>query len=117
MRDIVSLLGVVFQEASPCNKPLMVRQPYPPPILPHLSYKILSLPRVASVPALAPPGCIFAGIHSGPGDIVDALTRSGSFAFLSDLFYTESLFELPDFRIARVMPKVRPHNSLRQACT
>jgi hypothetical protein len=57
------------------------------------------------VPALAPPAGIFAGIHSRPGDLVDALTRSGSFAFLSDLFYTERLFELRDFRIARVMPK------------
>ena len=33
------------------------------------------------------------------------LTRSGSFAFLSDLFDTERLFELRDFRIPRVMPK------------
>ena len=33
------------------------------------------------------------------------LTRSGSFAFLSDLFDTERLFELRDFRITRVMPK------------
>ena len=40
-----------------------------------------------------------------PGDLVDSLTRSGSFAFLSDLFDTERLFELRDFRIARVMPK------------
>jgi hypothetical protein len=33
------------------------------------------------------------------------LTSSGSFAFLSDLFDTERLFELRDFRIPRVMPK------------
>ena len=33
------------------------------------------------------------------------LTRSGSFAFLGDLFATERLFELRDFCIARVMPK------------
>jgi hypothetical protein len=39
------------------------------------------------------------------GDLVDSLTRLGSFAFLSDLFDTEHLFELRDFRIARVMPK------------
>jgi hypothetical protein len=38
------------------------------------------------------------------GDLVDSLTRSGSFAFL-DLFDTERLFEILDFRIARVMPK------------
>jgi hypothetical protein len=35
----------------------------------------------------------------------DSLTRSGSFALLSELFNTERLFELRDFRIARVMPK------------
>ena len=46
---------------------------------------------------------IFAGIHSRPGDLVDLLTRSGSFAFLSDLFDTERLFELPDFG-ARARP-------------
>jgi hypothetical protein len=39
------------------------------------------------------------------GDLVDSLTRSGSLAFLSDLFDTQRLFELRDFRIARVMPK------------
>ena len=33
------------------------------------------------------------------------LTRSGSFDFLGDLFDTERLFELRDFRIPRVMPK------------
>ena len=33
------------------------------------------------------------------------LTRSGSFAFLSDLFDTERLFELRDFLVTRVMPK------------
>jgi hypothetical protein len=37
--------------------------------------------------------------------LVDSLTRSGSFAFLGDFFATERLFELRDFRIARVMPK------------
>ncbi len=34
-----------------------------------------------------------------------ASTRSRSFAFLSELFDTERLFELRDFHIARVMPK------------
>ena len=48
---------------------------------------------------------IFSDIHSRPGDLVDFLTRSGSFAFLSDLFDTERLFELHDFRIPRVIPK------------
>jgi hypothetical protein len=53
----------------------------------------------------APAAGLFAGIHSRPGDLVDLLTRSGPFAFLSDLFDTERLFELRDFRITRVMPK------------
>ncbi len=35
----------------------------------------------------------------------DVLTRSGSFAFLHDLFDIERLFELRDFHITRVMPK------------
>jgi hypothetical protein len=39
------------------------------------------------------------------GYLVDSLTRSGSSAFLSELFDTERLFELRDFRITRVMPK------------
>ena len=39
------------------------------------------------------------------GDLVDSHIRSGSFAFLSDLFDKERLFELRDFRLARVMPK------------
>ncbi len=48
---------------------------------------------------------IFACIHSRPGDLVDLLTRSGSFDFLCDLFDTGCLFELRDFRIPRVMTK------------
>jgi hypothetical protein len=55
--------------------------------------------------APAPTVGIFADIHSRPGDLVDLLTRSGSFAFLSDLFDAERLFEVRDFRIPRVMPK------------
>jgi hypothetical protein len=55
--------------------------------------------------APAPTAGLFAGIHSRPGDLVDLLARSGSFAFLSDLLDTERLFELRDFRITRVMPK------------
>ncbi len=44
-----------------------------------------------------------------PGNLVDSLTRSGSFAasFLTELFDTECFFELRDFRIVGVMPKVR----------
>jgi hypothetical protein len=62
-------------------------------------------PRHAPVAAPAPTAGVFAEIHSRSGDLVDSLTRSGSFAFPSDLFDTERLFELRDFRIARVMPK------------
>jgi len=56
-------------------------------------------------PAAAPASAagIFAGILSRPGDLADNLTRSGSFSFLCDLFDTERLFELRDFRISRVM--------------
>jgi hypothetical protein len=43
------------------------------------------------------------GIHSR---LVKILTRSGSFAFLSDLFATDRLFELRDFHSVRVMSKV-----------
>jgi hypothetical protein len=66
-----------------------------PPLLPH------------NPPAAAPAHTagIFVVIPSRPGDLVDSLTRSGSFAFLSELFDTERLFELRDFRIARVTPK------------
>ena len=64
------------------------------------------LPCHAPVTTPHPPAVgVFAGIHSRPGDLVDILTRSGSFAFLSDLFDTERLFEIRDFRITRVMPK------------
>ena len=52
-----------------------------------------------------PTAGIFAVIHSRPDDLVDLLTRSGSFSFLNDLFDTECLFEFRDFRIPRVMPK------------
>jgi hypothetical protein len=62
-------------------------------------------PRHAPVSAPAPTAGVFAGIHSRSGDLVDRLTRSGSFVFLRDLFDTERLFELRDFRMARVMSK------------
>ena len=55
--------------------------------------------------APAPTEGILAGIHSRPGDLVDLLTMSGSLDFLSDLFDTESLFEIRDFRITRAIPK------------
>jgi hypothetical protein len=76
-----------------------------------------SLPSSSSLPESPPPPHnlppaspvsavgIFTGIPSIPGDLVDSLTRSGSFVFLSELFDTECLFEFRGFRIARVMPK------------
>jgi hypothetical protein len=62
-------------------------------------------PRDAPAAAPARTAGIFAGIPSRQGDLVDSLTRSGSFSFLSELFDTERLFELRDFRIVRVTPK------------
>ena len=58
---------------------------------------------VTDLPVSVPPPT--AGIHSRPGDLVDSITRSGSFVFLGDLFVTDRLFELCDFRISRVMSK------------
>jgi hypothetical protein len=62
-------------------------------------------PRDAPTGAPAHIAGIFADIPTRPGDLVDSLTRSGSFSFLSELFDTERLFELRDFRIDRVMTK------------
>ncbi len=66
-----------------------------PPLPPH------------DAPAAAPARTagIFPVIPSRQGDLVDSLTRSGSFSFLNELFDTERLFEFLDFRIARVTPK------------
>ena len=82
--------GVVAPSSLPSSSSLPQ-----PPLPPH------------SAPAAAPASAteIFAGIPSRPGDLVDNLTRSGSFSFLCDLFDTERLFELRDFRLSRVMPK------------
>jgi hypothetical protein len=77
----------------------MVLQPLPPSHLPLLSHSFLSFPVMLLWQQ------VFAGIHSRAGDLVDSLTRSGSFAFLSDLFDSDRPFELRDFRIIRVMPK------------
>ena len=84
----------------------MVWQPLPPSHLPPLSHRLLSFSvmLLRQYPWPAPSGGVFPGIHSCP-DLVDRLTRSGSFAFLIDLFDMECLFELRDFRIVRVMPK------------
>jgi hypothetical protein len=81
----------------------MVRQPLPASRLPPPSHSLLSFP----VMLLRQHLLLLQEYlrESTLGDLVDSLTRSGSFAFLSDLFDTERLFELRDFRIARVMPK------------
>ena len=46
----------------------------------------------------APTAGIFDGVHSIPGDLVDLLTRNGTFAFLEDL-HTTGLWDLRNFRI------------------
>ncbi len=81
---------------------LMVRQPLPPSHLPPLSHSLLSFPAMLHLLLLQ---VYLQEFTLALGDLVDSLTRSGSFAFLSDLFDAEHLFELRDFRIARVMPK------------
>jgi hypothetical protein len=84
--------------AAPSSLPSSSSLPQPP-----------LLPRDAPAAAPAPTAGVFAGIHSRPGSPRrqphKQLTRSGSFAFLSDLFDTERLLELRDFLLARVMPK------------
>ena len=81
-------------ESVPSSLPSSSSLPQPP-LSPH------------NAPAAAPASTtgIFPDIPSRPGDLVDNLTRSGTFDFLSELFDTERLFELRDFRIARVTPK------------
>jgi hypothetical protein len=78
--------------AAPSSLPSSSSLPQPP-----------LFPRDAPSAAPAPTAGTFAGIHSR--ESVDMLTRPGSFAFLSDLFDTQRLFELRDFRIGRVMAK------------
>jgi hypothetical protein len=64
------------------------RGPPPPP------------PAAASASAREAPGAgIFDGVHSIPGDLVDLLTRNGTFAFLEDLHETGPLWDLRIFRI------------------
>jgi hypothetical protein len=44
-------------------------------------------------------------VHSIPGDLVDLLTRNGTFAFLEDLHETGHLWDLRIFRIPRLVPR------------
>ena len=55
-------------------------------------------PPSAHVPNLT----IFHGLASSPGDIVDNLTRNGSFAFFEQLHARGDLFRLLDYRINRI---------------
>jgi hypothetical protein len=47
----------------------------------------------------------FDGVHSIPGDLVDLLTRNGTFAFLEDLHETGRLWDLRNLRIPRLVPR------------
>jgi len=44
-------------------------------------------------------------LHSIPGDLVDLLTRQGTFAFLEGLHQSGQLWALRDFRIPRLVPR------------
>jgi hypothetical protein len=44
-------------------------------------------------------------VPSIPGDLVDLLTRNGTFAFLEDLHETGRLWDLRNFRIPRLVPR------------
>jgi hypothetical protein len=78
----------------------MVLQLLPPSHLSPLSHSLLSFPVM-----LLRQHLLLLQVYLRESTLADILTRSGFFAFLSDLFDTERLFELRDFRIARVMPK------------
>ena len=60
-------------------------------------------PPPAHPPPAPPPNLtIFHGLSSSPGDIVDILTRNGSFAFFEQLHASGDLFQLLDYRINRI---------------
>ena len=64
-------------------------------------------PAAVAASAGATPGAgIFDGVHSIPGDLVDLLTRNGFFAFLENLHETGRLWDLLNFRIPRLVPRV-----------
>ena len=64
------------------------------------------MPPFAAASARAAPGVsIFDGVPSIPGDLVDLLTRNGTFAFLEDLHETGRLWDLRNFRIPRLVPR------------
>jgi hypothetical protein len=51
----------------------------------------------------APVKGIFDGLHSITVDLVDLLTRNGTFAFLQDLHETGRLWDLLNFRISQLV--------------
>jgi hypothetical protein len=62
-------------------------------------------PAAAASARAAPDAGIFDGVHSIPGDLVDLLTRNGTFVFLEDLHETGRLWDLRNFRIPRLVPR------------
>ena len=58
---------------------------------------------------------IFAGIHSVPGDIVDLMTRQGTFTFLERLNESGRLWSLRDFRISRLVPKGKARHDFAES--
>jgi hypothetical protein len=80
--------------------------PSPSSALPPPQAHATQAPAAAAASARAAPGAgIFDGMPSIPGDLVDLLTRNGTFAFLEDLHETGRLWDLRNFRIPRLVPR------------
>ena len=80
--------------------------PPPPSSSPPLSQGQALPAPAAEAAARAPPGAgIFDGVPSIPGDLVDLLTRNGTFAFLENLHESGGLWALRDYRIPRLVPR------------
>ena len=80
--------------------------PSPSSALPPPQVHAPQAPAAAAASARAAPGVsIFDGVPSIPGDLVDLLTRNGTFAFLEDLHETGRLWDLRNFRIPRLVPR------------
>jgi hypothetical protein len=80
--------------------------PSPSSTLPPPHAHALQAPADAAASARAAPDAgIFDGVPSIPGDLVDLLTRNGTFEFLEDLHETGRLWDLRNFRIPRLVPR------------
>jgi hypothetical protein len=80
--------------------------PSPSSALPPPQAHAPQAPAAAAASARAAPGAgIFDGVPSIPRDLVDLLTRNGTFAFLQDLHETDRLWDLRNFRIPRLVPR------------